>query len=143
MLLGRGKDAVIRGLIVAVALLSPAAAALLYWIEPTDSSWYPKCFLHLLTGLHCPFCGTTRAGHALLGGDLGQAVAYNALSLVVFPLLALWLYWSAFCVLRKRELPRVDPPRWFMRAFIVFLFAFWIARNLPFFPFDLLAPHRL
>ena len=48
----------LRGMIVTAAVASPAAAAVLYWVEPTDGSWYPRCWLHWLTGLHCPFCGT-------------------------------------------------------------------------------------
>jgi hypothetical protein len=135
--------AVPRWLIVAVALVSPAAAAVLYWVEPTDSSWYPRCFLNLTTGLHCPFCGATRCGHALLNGDIAQAAAWNALTVVLLPLAALWLYWAAFRAARGKPLPIFNPPYWCLRLFLILLFAFWFVRNLPFFPFDLLAPHKL
>jgi hypothetical protein len=137
------EDAVIRWLIVAVALVSPAAAAVLYYVEPTDSTWYPKCFLNWTTGLHCPFCGATRCGHALLNGNLAQAAAWNLLTVFLLPVAALLLYWAAFRVLRRKPLPAFNPPAWCLRAFLILLFAFWFVRNLPFFPFDLLAPHKL
>jgi hypothetical protein len=132
-----------RWLIVAVALVSPAAAAFLYAIEPTADTWYPKCLLNLLTGLYCPFCGTTRCGHALLHGDVAQAAAWNVLSVVLLPLASLWLYWAALCIVRSKPLPDLNPPAWLLKAFVVVLLVFWLARNLPIFPFDLLAPHRL
>jgi hypothetical protein len=137
------EDAVNRWLIVAVALVSPAAAAVLYYVEPTDSSWYPKCFLNATTGLYCPFCGATRCGHAMLNGDLVQAASWNVLTVILLPLATLWLYWAAFLVLRRKPLPAVNPSSWLLRAFLILLFAFWFVRNLPLYPFDLLAPHKL
>ena len=133
----------LRGMIVTAAVASPAAAAVLYWVEPTERSWYPRCWLHWLTGLHCPFCGTTRSGHALLNGDIGQALAWNVLAVGLLPLAALWLYWTALCVLRRGDLPVFNPPTWLVQAFLLVLLLFFVARNLPFYPFDLLAPHRL
>jgi hypothetical protein len=132
-----------RWLIVAVALVSPAAAAILYYVEPTDSSWYPRCFLNATTGLHCPFCGATRCGHSMLNGDLAQAAAWNVLTVVLLPLGTLWLYWAAWRSLRRKPLPVGTPPNWLLRGLLVFLLVFWVARNLPFYPFDLLAPHKL
>ena len=132
-----------RWLIVAVALVSPAAAAILYFVEPTDGSWYPKCFLHWTTGLHCPFCGSTRTCYALVHGDLAQAAAWNVLAVALVPVALCWLYWAAMCAVRGKPLPPTSPPNWLLRAFLIVLLVFWIARNLPFFPFDQLAPHRL
>ncbi|HYV37493.1 MAG TPA: DUF2752 domain-containing protein [Gemmataceae bacterium] len=132
-----------RWLIVAVALVSPAAAALLYFVEPTESSWYPKCMLHDLTGLHCPFCGTTRCGHALLNGDIAQAAAWNVVSVLLLPAAMLWLYWGAYRAISNKTLPNLNPPNWLLRALVVFLLVFCIIRNLPFWPCELLAPHRL
>lgn len=132
-----------RLLILAVALVSPGAAAFLYFVEPTASGWYPKCIFHWVTGFYCPFCGTTRCGHAMLNGNLSQAAAWNMMSVVLLPAATLWLYWATLCIVRKQPLPRLDPPAWLLKVFMVVVFAFWLARNLPLFPFELLAPHRL
>lgn len=46
------------------------------------------CPFYLITSIHCPLCGMTRAFGALLHGNLANAVAYNPLAI---PLLLLWL----------------------------------------------------
>ena len=45
------------------------------------------CPFHAVTGLYCPGCGMFRAAGALMRGDVGQAVRYNALSVVLLPML--------------------------------------------------------
>lgn len=49
-----------------------------------------------LTGLDCPFCGSTRAAASLGGGDLVGALDHNALFvLAILPLAAgLWIAWT-------------------------------------------------
>jgi hypothetical protein len=132
-----------RWAIVAAALVSPAAAAVLYWVKPTDGGFYPPCLLFSLTGLHCPFCGSTRCAHALLHGELNQAAAFNALAVVLIPVAAGWCYWAAYRVLRRQPLPPFSPPHWLLRMALIVIITFALVRNLPFFPFVLLAPHEL
>jgi hypothetical protein len=79
----------------------------------------------------------------MLNGDLPQAAAWNLLSVVLLPAATLWLYWATVCIVRKKPLPRLEPSAWLLRVFIVIVGVFWLVRNLPLFPFELLAPHRL
>jgi hypothetical protein len=137
------QQAVFRWAIVAAAVGAPAVAAVLYLAEPTDNSWYPRCVLFSLTGIHCPFCGATRCGHALLHGDLAQAAAYNVITIPLLPLAVLFLYWCAWRSLRSRPIPTWNLPGWVPRLFLVLVVVFWVMRNLPFYPFTLLAPHKL
>ena len=37
----------------------------------------PKCMFKLITGYDCPGCGSQRALHAILNGDVGRAWAFN------------------------------------------------------------------
>jgi hypothetical protein len=132
-----------RVLALAALVIVPAGLAVLYRVPPTENSFYPRCFFHSLTGLHCPGCGATRCLHALLHGDLAQAAAYNLLFLLVLPVLVVWvarLWWS---LLTGRPMPAWRLSPWAYRLLLVVLFAFWILRNLPFPPFTLLAPHAL
>jgi hypothetical protein len=91
--------------------------------------------------MHCPGCGTTRALHALLNGRLTQALAYNALIFLVLPVLA----WVQFR--RWRAGANAAPPRdarrahWWPWLVLGVILAFGVARNLPWYPFVLLAPH--
>jgi hypothetical protein len=137
------QETLLRLGIVAAAVGAPAAAAVLYFADPTENASYPRCTLFALTGIHCPFCGATRCGHALLNGDLLQALAWNPIAVVVLPLGTLWLFWAAWRVVRRRPLPSANPPTWSIRWITVGLLVFWLLRNLPFYPFELLAPHKL
>src|ERR1043166_3363337 len=74
---GRWRSRIVLVFLVAVAL--PLGATLLYSHSPTEYTFYPRCLLFLLTGLHCPGCGSTRCAAALLHGDIEQAFAYNPL----------------------------------------------------------------
>jgi hypothetical protein len=131
-----------KGLLLA-ALLLPAALVLLYCVPPTGGSLYPRCLLHSLTGLHCPGCGATRALHSLLHGDLAQAAAFNVLFLASLPLLiGAGLRWAVL-TWRGRPLPRWRPRGWVIFGIVVIITLFGIFRNLPFAPFNFLAPHQL
>jgi hypothetical protein len=68
--------------------------------------------------------------HQLLNGNLERALALNPLLVLALPFLGL-------LVLRPRWCYRVWVP-WF--AFVV-LVGYGILRNIPVWPFDLLAPH--
>ena len=132
-----------RVLALAVVVAVPAGLTVLYLKPPTEGSFYPRCYFHVLTGLHCPGCGATRCLHALLHGDLAQAAAYNLLFLLLLPPLLAWgacVWWSLWA---GRPAPGWRMPPWVFRALLVVVFAFWVLRNLPFPPFNLLAPHAL
>lgn len=116
---------------------------LLASVPPTDASWYPRCQLHALTGLHCPGCGTTRAFHAMLNGRPVDALRQNALFPVV-PAVILWAFIHSIRVSRGHASPVTDPRvvRG-LTALVVVVLAFSVLRNLPWYPFTLLAPHEL
>ena len=60
-------------------------------IAPEKAIWFPKCPLHLLTGLQCPGCGTARAIHAASRGEWGAAMRYNAIIFLAIPFLVVIL----------------------------------------------------
>lgn len=110
----------------ALAVLA-AALALLFFFDPARSRFYPKCMFHELTGLQCPGCGSLRALHALLHGQVRRAFAFN-------PLLFVVAFFGAYLVLRKKLRPdRPDPLAnrlvWWGGPILIVLF--WILRNLP------------
>jgi hypothetical protein len=102
-----------------------AAAAALWFVDP-NTRRVPLCPLHAMTGLWCPFCGCTRAVHALVHADLGTALRDNALFVATLPLLVLlwWRWWQAPSAVRP--LPR--PLFWGVVALVL---AFGVLRNLP------------
>src|SRR6266849_4690635 len=64
-------------------------AVILYRFDPATVHGYPRCVFHALTGLQCPGCGTTRALHHLLHGDIAGAFRLNAMLFVAVPFAAI------------------------------------------------------
>ena len=124
------------------AVAVPVAATVLYNFSPTAYTFYPKCFFFWATGLHCPGCGATRCTAALLHGDLEQALAYNALFVLILPLAIYGGLRIAFEMWTGKPTLGFRMPAWSMKLLAVMLFAFWIARNIPVYPLTLLAPHE-
>jgi hypothetical protein len=130
-------------IVLAVAVVVPAATALLLAFPPEAYPYYPRCVFNLVTGLHCPGCGMTRCVGAALRGDWQQAAAYNVLALVVFPVLIVYgLRWSVCWLMGWPTTTRRMPP-WAIYTIFGLMLGFWIARNVPAYPFTLLAPHTL
>lgn len=73
---------------VAVAIAAAALIALYGIFDPAEGR-FPRCPFLTLTGWQCPGCGSQRAAHALLHGNLAQAWGYNAVMVCALPLLAL------------------------------------------------------
>jgi hypothetical protein len=123
--------------------LGIAGLAYLYAFEPGRGMPYPPCLFHELTGWHCPGCGSTRAVHALLHGNLAQAAAYNPLLLIYLPLLLGWVAGGWFWTRRRPEAPGLRLPVWLWWGLLTVLVVFGVLRNLPWEPFLSLAPHPL
>jgi hypothetical protein len=121
-------------------LAAVAALVLLYFIDPAKPGGpFPPCLFHALTGLHCPGCGTTRALHQLLHGNIRAALGLNLLMVASLPFLA-YAFVSKGLVLFGRRLPVVfSHPAWTWALFALVIL-FWILRNIPAYPFSLLAP---
>jgi hypothetical protein len=131
-------------LIAAGCVVAMAGIVLLYRVDPADGGGYPACLFHHLTGLHCPGCGTLRAMHQLLHGKWAAALAMNPLAVCTLPLLigaGLWnLLPTRFKPPSPRPSRRVLPFHWMWLVLIVVIL-FGVLRNVPVYPFTLLAPH--
>lgn len=124
-------------------LALPAAAValiLLRVFDPALSGVFPPCPIHYLTGLYCPGCGSLRAMHALLQGDLMHAWAMNPLTVLLLPFLTYGLISEMLLNLRGRGLPQPGFSATQIRALCAVIVLFGIVRNLPLRPFSLLAP---
>lgn len=76
-----------------VIILVAVVVAVVYgFFDPSHTWWMPKCPVYILTGYQCPGCGSQRALHALLHGDMAGAFRANAMLVVFIPVLAiLWV----------------------------------------------------
>jgi hypothetical protein len=129
-----------RRVLAAMLLFGPAAIILLRVFDPATSRIFPPCPIRYLTGLYCPGCGSLRAMHALLHGELARAWAMNPLMIVMLPFVTYGLVSAALLELRGKGLPEAMLPAKWIRAFCLVVVLYAVARNLPLYPFDLLAP---
>jgi hypothetical protein len=125
---------------IAGLVATSAAVAMLRVFDPATSAVFPPCPARYLTGWYCPGCGSLRAIHQLLHGNLYAAWAMNPMTVVLLPFLIYGLASHALFEFRGRGLPRPCLPAAWIRALGLAIIFFGIARNLPFHPFDLLAP---
>lgn len=110
------------GIFLAIVLL-----CVYFYFDPSDH-FFPRCPFLTMTGLECPGCGSQRAIHALLHGDLASVWHYNA---------ALFLFIPMLIVLFVAELLRRRYPRfhdavnstWVVIATGVAIVLWWVLRN--------------
>ena len=107
-------------------------AGILYYVfNPSSDSWFFKCPFHLITGWQCPGCGTQRAIHCLLHGNVMEALRFNAFIVVIIPFLMLmaisewynyhhWFDW----------INRFINNRYTMIALGVLTIGWWVLRNI-------------
>jgi hypothetical protein len=134
----------VRGsLLLLLAGLAAFAAYGLAVVPPTVDSWYPGCMFHRLTGLHCPGCGLTRAAHAALNGHLAQALAYNLLAPIIVGVVGLAMTQATWHMLWGTSPRYTRLWNWVLIGLGVVLVVFGIVRNIPVYPFTLLAPHEI
>ena len=116
-----------------------AVVFVLFFLNPGEGSFYPPCPFHLLTGLYCPGCGSLMAVHQLLHGNLAAAFGLNPLMVLSLPFLGYCLISPRVHAVTKRASAGFVPAFWIWLILLVIIL-FWILRNLPFYPFTLLAP---
>lgn len=125
--------------LTAAALVAAVGVWLLLNFDPNAAdSPFPGCMFRALTGYFCVGCGLTRALHALVHGDLPRAFAMNPLGVLLLPAIPMMIAHGQGW--RPRALQPVMHVLLAPKFWLVLLPAYWIARNLPWFPFTLLAP---
>lgn len=124
------------GLLVAFTGL----AILFFVLNPAEHQIFPRCVFNALTGYYCPGCGSQRAIHSLLHLDLAGVVSYNILFIPAFLLLSYHYSFRVINNIFNSKLPNIfyfKSTPWIIFGVVV---VFFILRNLPIYPFSILAP---
>lgn len=119
---------------LAVWSAASGAAIVLYFVAPEASRWIPPCPVRAVTGFDCSGCGSLRALHRLLHGDLAGAIRMNVLAVASLPLIG----WLLLADLRGKPAP-VRP--WALWTYFAVVLVYGVVRNLPWEPVRVLAPH--
>lgn len=130
-----------RALVVVLGLGGLLLLAFALYRFGPSAEWLPGCLFHRLTGLECAGCGMTRAVYAALHGHVAEAFRFNPLGMVLLPAALLGIGLELAGWVRGSPLP------WRFRAggrwawgLAAMLLGFWVLRNVPAWPFTLLAP---
>ncbi len=119
------------GWVTAVAPVGLIGLWGLYYFNPQEHAFYPRCLFYETTGLWCPGCGGLRANHQLLHGNLSAAFRLNPLVVFVLPGLLVGLAeWWLLPARQRRFLTTLGRPNCMVGVGGV-LCGFGIARNLP------------
>lgn len=126
-------------LLSAAAVTMAAAVVVFRYVDPNaPDSPLPGCLFYAATHLYCIGCGLTRALYALAHGNMPGALAMNPLAVVMIVVGPLMLLHTS-----GWRPQRLQPAmRWLLspRFWLILLPAYWVARNLPWWPFSVLAP---
>jgi hypothetical protein len=135
------KSSTVERVLAAATVMGAAVGSFFVaYFNPVTAGFFPICPLYQLTGLACPGCGLTRGFHALFHGDVTGALDYNAL----IPLYVLFFSYLgvslSLTAIRGVGLSWKFMRPWMAYSFMIVSFAFAVLRNLPYYPFNLLAP---
>ena len=125
---------------VLIVGLITVTTAVLFLFNPAVSSFYPSCPLNEYTGIYCPGCGTQRAAHEILNGNIAQAFGLNALFTLSIPVAIYYTFIEFFNRLAKTDIKNIQLNTRNLIVFLLIALVFMILRNLNFYPFTLLAP---
>ena len=132
------------GVVRVVAVLALALMGVVAWgvsrEHPADSGVLPECPSRML-GFYCPGCGSTRAAHYTLNGDLGAAFRHNPLGMVLgVPVVSGCVVWLlvTFRLGRPARVPIL--PAWMGTVIAVVVVVYFAVRNVPGEAFEWLRP---
>lgn len=119
--------------VIVISCLLVFAAIIYFVFSPAESTYFPQCPFHRITGFDCPGCGSQRAIHHLLHLRLKDAFVSNPLLILAIPYLIVGIYFEYFG--GKEKFPNARKAFFGKRAIILVLILivlFWIGRNISF-----------
>ncbi|MBO5416952.1 MAG: DUF2752 domain-containing protein [Clostridia bacterium] len=122
---------------VGLPLGAVAVALFFLWLGST-----PPCLFYKLTGFYCVGCGSGRAFMALLHGNLYAAFRLQPLMMLFLPIICYFCLKKYIAFVFGRDILPFPKIRMSFVGILVLvlIIGFWVLRNIPVFPFTLLAP---
>ena len=126
-------------IIIGVLTFLGMLAVYVFW-NPADANIFPKCPFYVTTGIYCPGCGSQRAAHQILNGNIIEGIRHN----YMIALLAVVLLYQGFIYVMNERLGKnmtnLLHKSKVTNSILVLVILFWILRNINVFPFTELAP---
>lgn len=137
------EDRRYRILVVLCAGAALAFIAVFYHFHPAFP--FPlSCAVYEFTGLYCPGCGAGRACRALLQFQFVEAFCYNPVFVVLLPFIGLYfaVRMADWVITGGNHVDKKISAR-LLVAVLVLVLLYGVLRNIPAYPFTLLAPGGL
>ncbi|MFN2261584.1 MAG: DUF2752 domain-containing protein [Psychroflexus sp.] len=131
-----------RKIVYVLTTIASIAIVVFYFnFSPNNFNFFPKCPFYLVTGLHCPGCGSQRAFHEILHGNFIAGIQHNLLIVLAVLVIA----YKFFVFFKNNKNPKKlsqnllyhNATPWVTLILVV---GFWIIRNIPYAPFRFFAP---
>jgi hypothetical protein len=131
----------LKTLITIIAIVAIAFVLIFFFcFNPSETAFFPKCPIYSFTGFYCSGCGSQRAIHQFLHGNILEGLKYNVLVLLLAVVILYdWLV-KLIDVLFNKKITNLlhNPKTTYLILLIVVLFG--ILRNITIFPFTVLSP---
>lgn len=116
------------------------ALSLYFFWNPSENSFFPKCPFYTLTGIYCAGCGSQRAIHQIMNGQIITGIRHNYLLIVVIGVLSYkTLLYILNKIYNKSHFDIFHKPI-ATKIILIIVLLFWTLRNIKIFPFTELAP---
>ena len=124
--------------IIALTVVLLGGGFLLYYFyNPSNNSLFLPCPFKLISGYNCPGCGSQRAIHQLLHGNLISAFKLNPLMVVSLPLIFYGLGTRAYnYIFESSHRVKIFYSNLFIYSYFSIAVIYWVLRNLSFYPFN-------
>jgi hypothetical protein len=117
-------------LFAGIAVFGIAGLVMLGLNHPSKYGFLPRCPFHVLTGWYCPGCGSTRAVHYLLRGNLSVSFRCNPILIPIILAVSMLFLKRIYELYRKVSI-NFKYESLLYKLILFLVIAFLIFRNVP------------
>lgn len=114
--------------------------ALYFFGNPTELNIFPKCPFYVVTKIYCPGCGSQRAAHKILNGNIIDGIRHNYLIAILGLVLLYEIFIFIMNTILDKGITNLLHKSKVTHGILTVILLFWILRNINLFPFTELAP---
>ncbi len=133
-------DTKLKYVIISIAIIVLALLSLYFFWNPSEHNFFPKCPFYSFTGIYCAGCGSQRAFHEIINGQIITGVRHNYLLLIVFLVVSYKAILFALNRLFNKTYFDLFHKPLASKVVLILVLLFWVLRNIRIYPFTELAP---
>ncbi len=114
--------------------------SLFFLYNPLQHNFFPKCPIYASTGIYCPGCGSQRAIHQILNGNIIEGFKHNFLILLLLLVIVYDVIIRGSNTFFKKNFSNLLHKPITTIGILIVVITYWILRNIEHYPFTILAP---